>query len=178
MDEHPVALATVSRSPTSWVSSLRYGVSPQPEQAPENSKSGSSSCEPLIEAGSTSVRSSSGSDSKNSQSRRASSREASAGSISREQCTGSVFEKAGQAVAQSLQPVQSSGETAITSCLPGRSLPRQGLLLKPAGACASSSGSQTLIRIAACGQTSAHLAQSMQIDGSQTGSSSASARRS
>ena len=36
-----MALATVSRSPNSCVSSLRYGVSPHPAQAPENSKSGS-----------------------------------------------------------------------------------------------------------------------------------------
>src|SRR6187551_2889373 len=33
MDEHPVALATIIRSPKSWVTSLMYGVSPQPPQA-------------------------------------------------------------------------------------------------------------------------------------------------
>ena len=55
----------------------------------------------------------------------------SAGRISSERCPGSVFEKAGQAVAHSLHPVQSSGDMAIASCMPGRSLPRQGLLLKP-----------------------------------------------
>ena len=32
-----MALATSSRSPNSWLISLRYGVSPQPAQAPENS---------------------------------------------------------------------------------------------------------------------------------------------
>ena len=57
-----------------------------------------------------------------------------AGRISSERWPGSVFENAGQAVAHSLQPVQSSGETAIASCFPGRSLPRHGLLLKPSGA--------------------------------------------
>ena len=36
-----------ARSPKSWVSSLRYGVSPQPAQAPENSNSGSRNCESL-----------------------------------------------------------------------------------------------------------------------------------
>ena len=41
MDEQPVALAIISRSPKSCESSLRYGVSPQPAQAPENSNSGS-----------------------------------------------------------------------------------------------------------------------------------------
>ena len=34
------ALAISERSPKSWESSLRYGVSPQPVQAPENSNSG------------------------------------------------------------------------------------------------------------------------------------------
>ena len=40
MEEHPVALATIMRSPKSWVISLMYGVSPQPAQAPENSNRG------------------------------------------------------------------------------------------------------------------------------------------
>jgi len=47
MDEQPVAFATTIRSPTSWLSSFTYGVSPQPEQAPENSNNGCSSCEPF-----------------------------------------------------------------------------------------------------------------------------------
>ena len=33
MEEQPVALAIITRSPNSWVTSLRYGVSPQPELA-------------------------------------------------------------------------------------------------------------------------------------------------
>ena len=37
IEEQPVAFATSMRSPNSWVTSLMYGVSPQPEQAPENS---------------------------------------------------------------------------------------------------------------------------------------------
>ncbi len=40
MEEQPVALATIMRSPNSWVTSLTYGVSPQPAHAPENSNSG------------------------------------------------------------------------------------------------------------------------------------------
>ena len=40
MEEQPVALATTMRSPNSWVTSLTYGVSPQPAQAPENSNRG------------------------------------------------------------------------------------------------------------------------------------------
>ena len=38
MDEQPVALATTIRSPTNWLSSFRYGVSPQPLQAPADWK--------------------------------------------------------------------------------------------------------------------------------------------
>jgi len=40
MEEHPVALAIIARSPKSWDRSLTYAVSPQPAQAPENSKYG------------------------------------------------------------------------------------------------------------------------------------------
>ena len=40
IDEQPVALATTIRSPNSCVASFRYGVSPQPAHAPENSNSG------------------------------------------------------------------------------------------------------------------------------------------
>ncbi len=43
-----MALPIMARSPKSWLISLRYGVSPQPGQAPENSKSGCNNCEPLI----------------------------------------------------------------------------------------------------------------------------------
>ena len=47
IEEQPVALATIMRSPKSWVMSFTYGVSPQPAQAPENSKSGCSNWLPL-----------------------------------------------------------------------------------------------------------------------------------
>ena len=42
-----MALAIRMWSPKSCVTSLMYGVSPHPAQAPENSKSGRQSCEPL-----------------------------------------------------------------------------------------------------------------------------------
>ena len=51
MDEQPVALATIIRSPKSWVASLTYGVSPQPAQAPLNSNSGWRSWLPLMVSG-------------------------------------------------------------------------------------------------------------------------------
>src|SRR6187397_1204335 len=47
MEEQPVALATIILSPNNCVSNFKYGVSPQPLQAPENSNKGSSSCDPL-----------------------------------------------------------------------------------------------------------------------------------
>ena len=65
MDEQPVALATLVRPPNSWVSSFRYGVSPQPAQAPENSNSGSRNWVPRTVAKSTRDRSFTGSVSKN-----------------------------------------------------------------------------------------------------------------
>ena len=40
MEEQPVAFAIIMWSPNSWVMVLMFGVSPQPAQAPENSKSG------------------------------------------------------------------------------------------------------------------------------------------
>ena len=55
-----MALPINIRSPKNCVSSLTYGVSPQPAQAPENSNSGSNSCEPLIVSGLTFERSTSG----------------------------------------------------------------------------------------------------------------------
>ena len=60
-----MALATVARSPKSWVTSLMYGVSPQPEHAPENSKSGSRNWVPRTVPKSTRERSLTGSVSKN-----------------------------------------------------------------------------------------------------------------
>src|SRR3989339_1142635 len=53
MDEQPVALATVMRSPYNWVINLMYGVSPQPAHAPENSNKGCTNCDDftLVERG-------------------------------------------------------------------------------------------------------------------------------
>ena len=75
-------------------------------------------------------------------------------------------------------PVQSSGATWIVIFIPGRRRSFQSLARNPAGARSSTAGGNTFMRIAACGHTSAHFAQSMQIDGSQIGISSAIDRRS
>ena len=58
--EQPVALAMSVRSPKSCVSSLMYGVSPQPAHAPEYSKRGVANCEPLTSMTLMRVRSGSG----------------------------------------------------------------------------------------------------------------------
>jgi hypothetical protein len=62
-----VALATTVRSPKSCVISLRYGVSPQPVQAPENSNRGWATSMLRIRFGVSLRRSSSGMFRKNSQ---------------------------------------------------------------------------------------------------------------
>ena len=49
MEEQPVAFAIIMRSPNSWVITLIYGVSPQPEHAPENSKYGIANWLPLTD---------------------------------------------------------------------------------------------------------------------------------
>ena len=56
------------------------------------------------------------------------------------------------------------------------SFERNSFDLNDSGAPASADGSKTFIRIAACGQTMAHLPQSMQMSASQIGSSWAIAR--
>ena len=55
-----MAFATIVRSPKSCDTSFTYGVSPHPEQAPENSNSGSRNCAPFTESTFTVVRSASG----------------------------------------------------------------------------------------------------------------------
>ncbi len=81
----------------------------------------------------------------------------------------SVLLLAGQMSTHTPQPVQSSGATWIVSRWPGSSRDLNSLLMNPAGASATAYSGKTFIRIVACGQTIAHLPQSMQIDASQTG---------
>src|ERR1022692_4650783 len=64
MEEQPVALATIILSPYSCDNNFTYGVSPQPEQAPENSNSGCNNCVPFTVFLFTRARSISGSDKK------------------------------------------------------------------------------------------------------------------
>ena len=81
----------------------------------------------------------------------------------------SVLLLAGQTSTQTPQPVQSSGATWIVSRCSGSSRDRNSLWRKSAGAASTEAVGKTFIRIVACGQTIAHLPQSMQIDGSQIG---------
>ena len=81
----------------------------------------------------------------------------------------SVLLLAGQTSTHTPQPVQSSGATWIVRRWPGRSRDRNSLCRKPSGAPATAASGKTFIRIVAWGQTIAHLPQSMQIAGSQTG---------
>ena len=81
----------------------------------------------------------------------------------------SVLLLAGQTSTQTPQPVQSSGATWIVSRWSSRSRERNSLCRKSAGAASTAAVGNTFIRIVACGQTIAHLPQSMQIAGSQIG---------
>ena len=164
-----MALAMIMRSPKSWLTSRRYGVSPQPPHAPENSNSGSSTWLPLTVSWAMRLRSSGGIVSKKSQRTRSASRWAMTGSMSMALWLESVLLLAGQTSTQTPQPVQSSGATWIVSRWSARSRERKSLDLKPSGAPARSAVGKTFIRIVAWGQTIAHLPQSMQMDGSQTG---------
>ena len=82
----------------------------------------------------------------------------------------------GQMSTQMPQPVQSSGATCSVYDQPlygPPSLPRQGTLLKPAGAFFRSSGEYTFMRMAACGHISGQSAHWVQMSASQIGISCA-----
>ena len=108
MAEQPVALATCMWSPNSCEISFRYGVSPQPAQAPLNSNSGSRNCTPRTLAMLTWARSALGRVSKNARWVRSRSRMGSFSPMLMARCLGSVGLMAGQASTHTPQPVQSS----------------------------------------------------------------------
>src|SRR5581483_10350145 len=115
MEEQPVALATTRRSPNICVNNLRYGVSPQPAQAPENSSSGSRNCVPLTSSGNLS-RSGDGRLRKNWKFSRSWVRRGSIGTMLRALAPASSLDLTGQTATQRLQPVQSSGATCRLYC--------------------------------------------------------------
>ena len=131
-----MALAIATRSPKSWVSSLMYGVSPQPAQAPENSKSGRQSWAPLTVARFSFERSYSGRSRKNLKFSASASR---SGICSVILIAPLAF--IGQACTQAPQPVQSSGATWRVNFLPSNSFVFASVDLNVAGAPSSLSAS-------------------------------------
>src|SRR5450755_4374834 len=111
MEEQPVALAISRRSPNSCVKSLMYGVSPQPAQAPENSKGGSRGWTSLTWVWVRRSRSKSPSEEKKFQLALSGSRSGACGSMLMALCFASLLLFTGQTSTQRRQPVQSSGET-------------------------------------------------------------------
>src|SRR3954471_21852400 len=91
-------------------------------------------------------------------------------------CRGFDLSFDGQTITHSVHPVQSSAATWMVYFEPFHSLPRKSVDLNVPGAPASLPGSYTLARIAACGQTIAHLLHWMQRTSSQTGISAAMLR--
>ena len=113
IDEQPVALAMIKRSPKSCVRSLKYGVSPHPAQAPDASNSGSRSCEPLMVSASTCRRGVSGSR-RNVRAERARARDGAPWTPCRWRVgRDSILLLAGQTSTHTAHPVQSSGKTWI-----------------------------------------------------------------
>src|SRR5450631_4353801 len=176
MDEQPVALAMIERSPKSCETSLRYGVSPHPEQAPENSNSGSCTCCWRMVVSLILRRSSSGNLRKNSQFSLSGARSGGCGSMLMAFSRVSLLFLAGHTSTQMPQPVQSSGATWMVYFRPCHSLSRASVDLNVEGAFISSLESYTLIRITECGQTMAHLPHWMQVLVSHAGISSARLR--
>src|SRR5208282_3790559 len=82
---------------------------------------------------------------------------------------GLLLSLAGQTMTHRLQPVQSCGATWIVYFQPLKSAALKSTARKPVGAPSRCSGSNVLARMAACGQTSAHLLHWMQMCGSQSG---------
>src|ERR1700687_3669180 len=141
MDEQPVALAINARSPNNCDSSFRYGVSPHPAQAPENSNSGCKSCESLTELRLSLLWSTSGRLRKNSQLRACASRLGAWGTMLMALRLLSALFLAGQASTHSPQPVQSSGATWSVYAASGNSFQRAKELAKPSGAAEGTTGS-------------------------------------
>jgi hypothetical protein len=94
-----------------------YGVSPQPAQAPEYSKSGCRNCEPLTSALRSFVRSGRAGQ-EELVVRALGSRSGGCGAMSIALCFGFDLSLAGQTITQSVQPVQSSGATWIVYFCP------------------------------------------------------------
>src|SRR3972149_2812236 len=162
----------MARSPKSCERSLRYGVSPHPPHAPENSKSGWSSCESFTEFRLSARRSISGRVRKKPQLTRSASRRGGWDAMLIALSRVSLLFFAGQASTHSAQPVQSSGDTCRVYRHSENSFQRAVVDLNFDDAPSKYFASYTFSRMTACGQTSTHLPHWMQMSGSHTGISS------
>src|ERR1700740_1851012 len=133
MEEQPVALAITARSPKSCETNFRYGVSPQPEHAPENSNNGSCTCCWRILATLIFRRSSSGMLRKKFQLSLSDERSGDCGAMLMAFRRVSLLFLAGQMSTQIPHPVQSSGATWIVYFSPCHSLSRASADLKVVG---------------------------------------------
>src|SRR6266496_2325147 len=161
----------MSRSPNNCVSNLIYGVSPQPEHAPENSKSGCCICILRTWSVVTLRRSISGIERKKFQFSRSLSRRGNCGCMLMAFKRASDLFRAGQTSTQIPQPVQSSTDTCSVYFKPFHSDSRASADLNDEGAAWRTAASYTLLRMTACGQTITHLPHWIQTCGSQTGTS-------
>ena len=176
MELQPVALAIIALSPKSEERSLRYGVSPHPAHAPENSKRGRRSCTSLTVEVLSLFLSASGISRKKFQLSRSGRRTSIWFTITRGLLSVPSLALTGQLWAQSPQPVQSSGAICTVYLAPSKFFHLASAALKVSGASARSSGSYILARIAAWGQTREHLPHWMQSAGSHEGMSMAMLR--
>ena len=158
------------RLPKSWLTSLTYGVSPQPAQAPLNSKYGIRNCEPLTVFASVPPMTLSGSERKNS----------TFSSWPAARSSGVwvrwiAFSLTGQVSTQTPQPVQSSMKTCRRYLRPSSFLTGgfASTVLKEAGAPARFAGSISFERIAACGHAITHWLHWMQAAESHFGTDGA-----
>ena len=132
------------RSPNSWLTRRRYGVSPQPLHAPENSNSGSRTWLPLIVSCGIRSRASGGMARNASQRARCSSRCDAIGSMLIALWPASVRLTTGQTSTHTPQPVQSSGATAIASRWSGSSRDLNALWSSTAGAASAVASGKTV----------------------------------
>ena len=177
MDEQPVALATSMRSPNSWLASFRYGVSPQPSQAPENSNSGWRTWDALHrvvrQQGAVQLRDGQEEVPVGPQPVPVHERRLHVDRLVLDLGLGlgrahvDADAAAGAVVGSHLDGHQVTGEILGAEGLGQEARP---------GRRPRASGGKTFMRMAACGQTMAHLPQSMQMSGSQIGISVAMAR--
>src|SRR5574341_812986 len=137
----------MARSPKSWLTSLMYGVSPQPAQAPENSNNGGSNWTSFTWLRLSACRFISGNCRKNRQFSASCSRIGGCGIILMALWRTSLLLLAGQTSTHSAQPVQSSGATCKVKRRSLNSRQRAGADLNVAGASANSAAEVTLARI-------------------------------